>query len=97
MLNTIYKKILAWFIKVYFSHNLDLIEQAGKKFRPQNTNDETVLAEQTDYVWNPEWSHESFINISIDISSQAINTISNHKDYIRVYPFTVDATPLNYN
>ena len=74
------QKILAWFIIDYFSHNLDLIEQAGKKFRPQNTNDETVLAEQTDYVWNPEWSHESFISIPIDISSQAINTISIHKD-----------------
>ena len=31
-----------------------------------------------------------------DISSQAISTISIKKDCVRVYPLTVDATPLNY-
>ena len=97
MLNTIYKKILVWFLIDYFSHNKDLIAQARKKIRPQNTDDETVLAEQSDYVWDPEWSHESFINIPTDISSQANSTISIHKDYIRVYPLTIDATPLNCN
>ena len=40
-----FQKILAWFIIDYFSHNLDLIEQARKNFRPQNTDDEIVLAE----------------------------------------------------
>ena len=54
MLNTIYKKILAWFIIDYFSHKFDLIEQARKHFRPQSTDDENVLAEQSDYVWDPE-------------------------------------------
>ena len=34
--------------------------------------------------------------IPTDISSQAISTISINKDYVRVYPLTVDATPLNY-
>ena len=56
-----------------------------------------MLAEEADYVWDPEWSHESFINIPSDTSSQAISTISNNKDYVRVYPLTVDETPLNYN
>ena len=42
-------------------------------------------------------SYELFINIPTDISSQAISTISTDKDYVRVYPLTVDATPLNYN
>ena len=42
------QKILAWFIIDYFTHNLDLISQARKNFRPQNTNDDTVLAEQSD-------------------------------------------------
>ena len=42
------KKILAWFIIGYFTHNLDLISQARKNFRPQNTNDDTVLSEQSD-------------------------------------------------
>ena len=38
-----------------------------------------------------------FINIPTDISSQAFSTIVIDKDYVRVYPLTVDATPLNYN
>ena len=37
------------------------------------------------------------MNIPIDISSQAISTISVHKDYLKVFPLTIDATPLNYN
>ena len=35
--------------------------------------------------------------IPTDISSHAISTISINKDYVRLYPHTVDATPLNYN
>ena len=90
------QKILAWFIKDYFTHNLDLIAQARKNFRPQSTNDDTVIAEQSDYVWDPEWSHPASINIPADISSQAISTISFYKDYVKVIPLTIDATPLNY-
>ena len=37
------------------------------------------------------------MNISLDISSQAISTITIHKDYVKVIPLTIDATPLNYN
>ena len=91
------QKILAWFIVKYFIHNIDLIAQARKNFRAQNTDDETVLADQSDYIWDPEWSHESFINIPTNISRQAISTISIHKDYVRVDQLTIDATPLNYN
>ena len=91
------QKILAWFIIDNFSHKIDLIEKARKNFRLQNTDDETVLAEQSDYVWDPEWSYESFINIPTEISNQAINTISFNEDYVRVYPLKIDATPLNYN
>ena len=68
-----------------------------KNFRPQSTNDETVLAEQSDYVWDPYWSHEIFIIIPTDISNQAISNISINKDYVGVNPLAVDATPLNYN
>ena len=68
-----------------------------KKFRPQNTNDDTVLSEQSDYVWDPEWSHHAFLNIPQAISSQAISTISYHRDYEKVIPLTIDATPLNHN
>ena len=68
-----------------------------KNFRPQSTDDETVLAEQSDYVWDPEWSYNLFIKIPTDISSQAITAISINKNYVRVYPLTIDATPLNYN
>ena len=91
------QKILAWFIIDYFSHNIELFAQARESLRPQNTDDETVLAEQSDYAWDPECSHESFINIPTDISSQAISTISIHKDYVRVYPLTIDAKSLNCN
>ena len=37
------------------------------------------------------------MNIPIDISSQVISTITIHKDYIKVFSLTIDATPLNYN
>ena len=37
------------------------------------------------------------MNIPQDISSQAISTISFHRDYVKVIPLTIDATPLNYN
>ena len=91
------QKLLAWFIINYFTHNLDLISQARKNFRPQNTNDDTALSEQSDYIWDPDWSHHAFLNIPQAISSQAISTISFHTDYVKVVPLTIDATPLNYN
>ena len=91
------QKFLAWFKIDYFSHKIDLIAQARKNFRPQNTDDEIVLAEQSDYVWDPEWFHESFFYIPTDISRQTISTTSIHKNYVRVYPLTIDATLLNYN
>ena len=47
------QKILAWFIIDYFTHNIDLIAQARKNFRPQNSNDDTAITEQSDYVWDP--------------------------------------------
>ena len=55
-----------------------------------------VIAEQSDYVWSPEWSHLLFLNIPVDISSQAISTISFHKDYVKVIPLTIDATSLSF-
>ena len=91
------QKILAWFIIDYFTHNIDLISQARKNFRPQNSNDDTAITEQSDYVWDPEWSHPASINFPQSISSQAISTISYVRDYVRVIPLTIDATPLNYN
>ena len=91
------QKIRAWFTIDYFTHNIDLIEQARKNFRPQSNNNDTVIAEQSDYVWDPDWSHPLFINMPVDISSQAIDTISRHPDYIKIIPLTIDATPLNYN
>ena len=46
---------------------------------------------------DPEGSRPLFFNIPTDISGQAISTISIDKDYIKVFPLTIDATPLNYN
>ena len=47
------QEILAWLVIDCFIHYIDLIAQARKNFRPQNTVDETILAEQTDYIWDP--------------------------------------------
>ena len=88
---------MAWFFIDYFTHNLDLISQARKNFKSQNSNDHTAITEQSDYVWYPEWSHPTIINIPQSISSQAISTISYLRDYVKVVPLTIDATPLNYN
>ena len=62
-----------------FVYNIDLIAQSGK-----SSDDETVLADETDYVWNPVWSHPSFIDITTDISSTAITTISVDKDCAKI-------------
>ena len=48
------QKILACFIINSVGQNIDLVPQARKKFRPQNTDDKTILAEQTNYFWDPE-------------------------------------------
>ena len=88
---------MAWFIIDYFAHNIDLSSKSRKNFRLQNSTDHTIIAEQSDYVWDPEWSHPLFLDIPTDISSQAIGTISIDKNYIKVFPLTTDATPLNYN
>ena len=48
------EKTLAWFIIDYFVHNIDPIALSRKNFRPQNSDDETVLADQTDYFWDPD-------------------------------------------
>ena len=77
-----------------FSTQLRLNLNSRKKYRPQ-TDDETLLADKTDYVWDPDWSHMQFFNISNDISRAAIATISVHKDFLRVIPITTDTTPLN--
>ena len=58
------------------------------------TNEETILADETDYKWDTEWSHVLFFNIPNDISNAAIVTISVHRDYLRVTPLTTDTTPL---
>ena len=100
MLNTTTKnlqKILAWFLIDFSVHNICLIALARKSFGPQNIDDETILAEQTDYVWDTEWSRKSIFNIPTDITSQETFTISIHKDYVEIYPLPIDATPLNYN
>ena len=57
-----------------------------KNFRPQTSDDETILAEQTDYVWGPDWCHLLFVNIPKDISTAATVTVSEHKIYLRVTP-----------
>ena len=91
------QKILAWFIIDYFTHNIDLISQPRKTLRLQNSTDDTIIADQSSYVWDPEWFYPLFLNIPTDISSQAIGTIAIDKNHIKVFPLTTDATTLNYN
>ena len=54
------------------------------------------MTDEIFYVWDTEWSHPSFIIIPTDISSQAITTISIKRDYLRITPQTIEATPINY-
>ena len=51
------QRILAWFIIDCFVHNLGLISTARQNFRPQTSDDEIRLADQTDYKWYHQWSH----------------------------------------
>ena len=44
------QKIQAWFTIDYFTHKIDLIEQARKIFRAQSNNDDTAIAEQSDII-----------------------------------------------
>ena len=67
---------------IVFIHNRDFISTSRKCFRPQNSNDDTILADQTDYVWGPEWSHPSIIIITTDISSAAITNL--YIKYIKI-------------
>ena len=80
-----------------FVYSLVFISTSRKNFRPQTSDDETDLAEEADYVWSHECSHTLLIIIPIDISIRAMTTVSLQKDYVRVTPPTIDATPLNYN
>ena len=70
---------------------------ARTNFQSQNSDDESILADKTFYICEPEWPHPPFIIIPTDISSQAITTISINRYYVRITPLTIDATPLNYN
>ena len=90
------QKILAWFIIDYFVHSIDFIPLSRKSFRSEISDNRTLLADQTDYVWDPDWSHPSFLNIPTDISCEAKITNSVSKDHIRITSLTIDATPLNY-
>ena len=91
------QKILVWFVIDYFVHNLDFISLARKNFQPQKSNNETILADETYYVWDPEWSHPSFFNIRTDISSQAITTVSINRAHVRITKLTIYVTHLNHN
>ena len=44
------QKILAWII-IDFFHNLDLISLARKNVQPQSSDDETILEDETYYVF----------------------------------------------
>ena len=74
------QRILAWFILDFFVHNLDLNSTARKIFRSKTSDNETILAEETEDVWDPEWYHILFFNIPNNISRAAIAIVSVHQD-----------------
>ena len=78
-------------------HNLDLISTARQRFRPQTSDEEIKLVDQTEYKWDPEWSHLLFVKKLSDISSAATATVSLRKNYLRATALTIDATLLNHN
>ena len=82
--------------KGYFVHNTDLISTARKNVLFKTSDDETMLADQTDSLWDPEGSHLLFVNFTNYNSSPAIPTVSPYKDFLRVNPLTIDAIPLTY-
>ena len=60
------QRTLAWFRVDYFVHYSDLFLTARKSFRPQTSDDEIILADPADHVWDPEWSHLLFFKIPTD-------------------------------
>ena len=66
------------------------------KFPITNSNDETVLADETVYVCDPEWVYKLTFDIPHNISSAAITTVSKRKDYPEVTLLTTYTTPMNY-
>ena len=55
------ERIIALFKIEYFVHNIEIVSTTRKCFRPKNSDDETKLADQTDYVWDSEWSHKHLL------------------------------------
>ena len=88
---------MAWFIIDYFTHNIDLIAQARKNFRPQNSNDDTANHRTIRLCLGPRMVSSRIYKLStINLkSSNRYNIL--HKRLCRVIPLTIDATPLNYN
>ena len=76
---------------------MGLISTSRNSFRLKISDDETILPDQLDYVWEPEWSHLLFIYITTNTANAAIATVSVHKIYLTVTPLTINATPLNYD
>ena len=67
-----------------------------KTFRTQ-TNDQSILADKTNNVWQPQWCHLLFFSKLNDISSEAIATISVHRDYLGVNVLLSLTDTLKYN
>ena len=45
------------FVVDYFQHNIDLIEQSRKQLC-SNDDDVTILADESDCVWDPKWFYD---------------------------------------
>ena len=79
---------------VHISHctQLRYFLESKKNFRPQTSDDETLLADQTDFLWDPERSRMLFFSSPSDISCASIANVSVHKDDLRVTLLTTDTS-----
>ena len=49
-----------------------------------HTLKKTILADETDYIWDPNWYHDMVFNIPSVLSSEPVQTI-----------YSKDSTPFN--
>ena len=61
--------LLAWIIIDSFQHNINLTEQSRKQFHTYYDKD-TILADETHYVWDQKWHHDVCFNIPNDIPAE---------------------------
>ena len=55
------------------------------------------MADKTDYLWDPEWSHILFFIVPKIVSSTSVATVSLDKDYLKLTPLITNTTHLKFD